>query len=146
MGDLKINSATGMTTLTLVAPDNVWFGGGDMTAGIDVVRTNGSTVIDAVTAGNQLPPSDTSNDWSTVSNTINGNTRTLVIERANNTGDSNDFTFSTSTGNIPVIWAHGTSSSYAYHGGNRGATVLSTLSARQEKTLDFSIYPNPTTD
>merc|ERR1711916_204062 len=116
MGDLKINSATGMTTLTLVAPDNVWFavgfGGGDMTAGIDVVRTNGSTVIDAVTAGNQLPPSDTSNDWSTVSNTVNGNTRTLVIERANNTGDSNDFTFSTSTGNIPVIWAHGTSSSY----------------------------------
>ncbi len=148
--DLKINSSTGMTTLTLVAPDNVWFavgfGGQRMSDGADVFRTDGTNITDARSTGRFLPPSDASQDWSLVSNNVNGNTRTMVVQRANDTGDSDDFVFSTSTGSISVIWAHGTSNSYAYHGTNRGATAFSTLSTKEEKTLDFSIYPNPTTD
>lgn len=153
--DLDINAVTNKTTLTLVAPANVWFSvgfvndfnvGGGMTSGIDVFRTDGSTIVDAVTAGNQLPPSDSSQDWSLVSNTTNGNVRTMVVERDNDTGDSNDFVFSTTAGSFRVIWAHGTSSGYAYHGGNRGATVVSTLSTREVKSLNFNLYPNPSSD
>ena len=150
--DLDVNSATNKTRLTLVAPSNVWFAVGfsasadNMTPGTDVFRTDGTTGVDAVTAGNQLPPADGSQDWSIVSNTTNGNVRTMVVERDNDTGDSNDFVFSTTAGSISVIWAHGTSTSYAYHGGNRGATVINTLSTKEVRNLDFEVFPNPSTD
>ena len=152
--DLEISSSTNKTRLTLVAPSNVWFGvgfsesGGDMTAGIDVFRSNGTTIVDAVTAGNVLPPSDggQDQDWTIISNTTNGGVRTMVVERDNNTGDADDYVFSATAASIAVIWAHGTSTSYQYHGGNRGATVINTLSTKEIKNLDFEVFPNPTTE
>ena len=156
--DLEISSSTNKTRLTLVAPSNVWFGvgfsesGGDMTAGIDVFRSNGTEVVDAVTAGNVLPPSDggQDQDWTIISNTTNGNVRTMVVERDNNTGDADDYVFSATAASIAVIWAHGNPSNddtnYQYHGGNRGSTVINTLSTKEIKNLDFEVFPNPTTE
>ena len=152
--DLDISSVTNKTRLTLVAPSNVWFAVGfsesasNMIPGTDVFRTNGTDIVDAVTAGNQLPPSDGSQDqdWTLISNTTNGNVRTMVVERDNNTGDSNDFVFSPTAGSISIIWAHGTSTSYAYHSGNRGATVINTLSTKEVRNLDFEVFPNPSKD
>ena len=76
-----------------------------------------------------------------------GSNRTIVATRANNTGDSDDHIFSASAGSLSVIYAKGTSTSYAYHGGNRGFTTLSvTLGISENKLLSFEMYPNPVSD
>lgn len=148
--DLAISSATNKTTMTLVFPDNVWFaigfGGSNMSSGADVFRTDGTAIVDAKSTGRFLPSADASQDWVLVSNNTSGGVRTMVVERDNNTGDTDDFVFSSSAATIPIMWAHGTSTSYAYHGGNKGGTVISTLSARDNQKLDFAVYPNPATN
>jgi len=148
--NINIDADTNITTLTLTGPSNAWFAIGfgnlDM-QGTDVFRTNGSTIVDAYSSGNALPAQDSSQDWTLVSNTVSGSNRTIVATRANNTGDSDDHIFSASAGSLSVIYAKGTSTSYAYHGGNRGFTTLSvTLGISENKLLSFEMYPNPVSD
>jgi len=149
--NINIDADTDITTLTLTGPSNAWFAIGfgnlDM-QGTDVFRTNGSTIVDAYSSGNALPAQDSSSqDWTLVSNTVSGSNRTIVATRANNTGDSDDHIFSASAGSLSVIYAKGTSTSYAYHGGNRGFTTLSvTLGISENKLLSFEMYPNPVSD
>lgn len=148
---IDINSTTGTTTLTINGPSNAWFAIGfgalNMSSGADVFRTDGTTIVDARSSARVLPPADTSQDWNLVSNTVSGSTRTIVATRANNTGDSDDFVFSASAGSIPVIYAHGTSPTYAYHGGTRGFTTLGvTLGISESRLLSFNMFPNPATD
>ena len=109
--------------------------------GADVFRTNGTSIIDAYSSGNALPSADSSQDWMLVSNFVSSGTRTIVATRANNTGDSNDYVFNASAGSLSVIYAKGTSSSYGYHGGNRGFTTLSvTLGVSENKLLSFEMF------
>ena len=148
--NINIDADTDITTLTLTGPSNAWFAIGlgnlDM-GGTDVFRTNGSTIADAYSSGNALPAQDASQDWTLVSNTVSGSNRTIVATRANNTGDSDDHIFSASAGSLSVIYAKGSSTSYAYHGGNRGFTTLSvTLGIPENKLLSFEMYPNPASD
>lgn len=151
--DLSVNIETDATTTTLIltGPSNAWFAVGfdnnatNMFSSTDVFRTDGTTITDAKTVGNQLPPADASQDWNLVSNTVSGGIRTITATRANNTGDSNDFIFSNNVGSIDIIWAFGTSTTYGYHGGsNRGATTLGvTLGKEEFETLIFEAFPNP---
>ena len=148
--NINIDADTDTTTLTLTGPSNAWFaigfGNSDM-GGTDVFRTNGSTIVDAYSNGNALPAQDASQDWDLVSNTVSGSNRTIVATRANNTGDSNDHIFNASAGSLSVIYAKGSSTNYAYHGGNRGFTTLSvTLGISENKLLSFEMYPNPVSD
>jgi len=148
--NINIDADTDITTLTLTGPSNAWFAIGfgnlDM-QGTDVFRTNGSTIVDAYSNGNALPAQDASQDWDLVSNTVSGSNRTIVATRANNTGDSNDHIFNASAGSLSVIYAKGSSTNYAYHGGNRGFTTLSvTLGISENKLLSFEMYPNPVSD
>jgi len=148
--NINIDAAPDTTTLTLTGPSNAWFaigfGNSDM-GGTDVFRTNGSTIVDAYSNGNALPAQDASQDWDLVSNTVSGSNRTIVATRANNTGDSNDHIFNASAGSLSVIYAKGSSTNYAYHGGNRGFTTLSvTLGISENKLLSFEMYPNPVSD
>ena len=148
--NINIDADTDITTLTLTGPSNAWFaigfGNSDM-GGTDVFRTNGSTIVDAYSNGNALPAQDASQDWDLVSNTVSGSNRTIVASRANNTGDSNDHIFNASAGSLSVIYAKGSSTNYAYHGGNRGFTTLSvTLGISENKLLSFEMYPNPVSD
>ncbi len=148
--ELDISSVSNMTTLTLVGPSNVWlavgFGGSSMTPGIDVFRTNGTSVEDARVTGFSFPPNDSQQDWSLVSNNVTGGTRTMVVRRANNTGDSNDFIFTPQASNISIIWAVGPSSNTSSRHATRGATAISTLSISEARKLDFTMYPNPVLD
>jgi hypothetical protein len=148
--NINIDADTEITTLTLTGPSNAWFAIGfgnlDM-GGTDVFRTNGSTIVDAYSSGNALPAQDASQDWNLVSNTVSGSNRTIVATRANNTGNSDDHIFSASAGSLSVIYAKGSGTSYAYHGGNRGFTTLSvTLGISENKLLSFEMYPNPVSD
>ena len=148
--NINIDADTEITTLTLTGPSNAWFAIGfgnlDM-GGTDVFRTNGSTIVDAYSSGNALPAQDATQDWTLVTNTVSGSNRTIVATRANNTGNSDDHIFSASAGSLSVIYAKGSSTSYAYHGGNRGFTTLSvTLGISENKLLSFEMYPNPVSD
>lgn len=146
---IDINGITNTTTLTLKGPSNAWFaigfGGLRMSAGADVFRTDGTTIVDAKSTARVLPPADASQDWTLVSNVVSGNVRTIIATRANNTGDSDDYIFSTNAVSIPIIYAHGTSPNYAQHSGtNRGFTTLGvTLNTKQNELLSFDISPNP---
>jgi len=122
--------------------------------------TDGSTIRDAFSEPGPssslerpIPPQDSpgneSGDWTLVSNTVNGETRTIVATRINDTQDSNDYIFNASISSLPIIYAHGGTSNYAWHGPDyRGATVLAlnTLSYEENKLLSFEISPNPVSD
>ncbi len=156
--DLDISSVTNKTRLTLVGPANRWmavgFGGTNMSSGADVFRTDGSPsnpaddgdYIDARSTGNFLPNADGSQDWTLISDNVNGGVRTIIVERDNDSSDASDFDFNPSADSISIMWALGSSSGYAYHSENRGAAVINTLSTKEIKNLDFEVFPNPTTD
>ena len=148
--NINIDADTDITTLTLTGPSNAWFGIGfgnsDMN-GTDIFMTTGSSIQDSYSSSNGPPQPDASQDWTLVSNTLSGSNRTIVATRANNTGDSDDHIFSASAGSLLVIYAKGSSTSYAYHGGNRGFTTLSvTLGIPENNLLSFEMYPNPASD
>jgi hypothetical protein len=70
---------------------------------------------------------DAGQNWTTVSNTVNGATRTLVVSRPLNTGDGTDKILNFSDVSINIIWAKASTASMvlSYHGnGNRGFTNL----------------------
>lgn len=146
--DLDISSVTNKTRLTVVGPADRWLGVGFGTSGMssgDVFMTNGAEARDSFMDGFKLPSKDSSQDWAIISNSTNGDVRTMVVERDNNTGDSNDFVFNPSAGSIQIVWAIGNNLSYSGHGA-RAATSISILSTKEIKNLDFEVFPNPTTD
>ena len=150
--NINIDNDTGTTTLTLAGPSNKWFGigfGNSNMNGTDIFMTDGSSILDAYSTSNGQPQADSSQesgDWTLVSNTVSSGTRTIVATRANDTGNSNDYTFSASAGSLTVIWAIGSSTEYAYHS-VRGATALSvSLGISENNLLSFEMYPNPVSD
>ncbi|MBL4605493.1 MAG: T9SS type A sorting domain-containing protein [Flavobacteriaceae bacterium] len=148
---IDISGSTNITTLTLSGPSGVWFavgfGGSNMSAGADIFRTDGTTIDDARSTGQFMPPNDAQQDWTLVSNTISIGVRTIVATRANNTGDSNDFVFSPSGGSISMIWAVGATTNTAQQHASRGATAAAvTLGIKENKLLSFNMFPNPASD
>jgi hypothetical protein len=149
--NINIDADTDITTLTLAGPSNAWFAigfGNSNMNGTDILMTDGSSTLrDAYSTSTATPQAEASQDWTLVSNNISGSTRTIVATRANNTGDSNDYIFNASAGSLSVIYAKGSSSNYAYHGGNRGFTTLGvSLGISENKLLSFEMYPNPVSD
>ena len=147
-----VNGATNKVTMTMVGPSNVWLAvalntntGNSMgSGGEDVILYDSTGLKDRNLTGNQNAPSvDASQDWTSLSNTISGGVRTIVATRALNTGDSNDYAFTTSSTSLPLLWAKGSSLNLAYHGSRGGA--VSTLSTETISALpEFNVYPNPT--
>jgi hypothetical protein len=147
---INIDNDTGTTTLMLAGPSDKWFGigfGNSNMNGTDILMTNGSSTLrDAYSTSNGTPQAEASQDWTLEVNSVVNGTRTIVASRANNTGDSNDYVFNASAGSLTVIWAIGSSTTYAYHS-IRGATALSvSLGIYENNLLSFEMYPNPVSD
>ena len=147
---INIDNDTGTTTLMLAGPSNKWFGigfGNSNMIGTDILMTNGSSTLrDAYSSARAQPQPEASQDWTLEVNSVVNGTRTIVASRANNTGDSNDYVFNASAGSLTVIWAVGSSTTYAYHS-IRGATALSvSLGISENNLLSFEMYPNPVSD
>ncbi len=147
---INIDNDTGTTTLMLAGPSNKWFGigfGNSNMNGTDILMTNGSSTLrDAYSTSNGEPLAEASQDWTLEVNSVVNGTRTIVASRANNTGDSNDYVFNASAGSLTVIWAVGSSTTYAYHS-TRGVTALSvSLGVYENNLLSFEMYPNPVSD
>ncbi len=143
--------------MILTGPADRWFsvgfGATSMTAGTDVVlcHTNSTlTTFDRVLTGFAAPSSDSTQNWTILSNTVSGNVRTINATRPLETGDANDYSFSSTPSALSIIWARASTNNYTlnYHGGaNRGATAVNfTLNSEDFLLSQFRIYPNPARD
>ena len=151
----QIEVTSTLVTLTLSGPDNKYLGLGfdstSMTLGNDVVIwLNDGTfkLTDRSFLGvGAEPVLDVEQDWTIISNTSSGGQRNVVATRLPDTGNSDDFVFSTSASSIDLVWSFEDTSSYTlgWHGvSNRGLTRESfTLSVPSFNKSDFVIYPNP---
>ncbi|MGB1370107.1 MAG: T9SS type A sorting domain-containing protein [Flavobacteriaceae bacterium] len=139
-------------TMTMVGPSNVWLGvaldvnsgNGMGFGGEDVVLFLGSELINGSLTGSYGSPStDTNQDWSFSSSTSNGLT-TVVASRDLNTSNPNDYVFTTSAVQIPILWAYGSSFALNGHANRGGAQANFVLSTPEFAMKEFEIYPNPT--
>ncbi|WP_291130937.1 T9SS type A sorting domain-containing protein [Flavobacterium sp. UBA7682] len=131
---LDLNNTDLTATLTLTGPTDRWFAlqigsfanGQGMESGQDVVYYNGSTLIDAVHNGIGIAPTQDANDWTMLSNTVNGGTRTIIATRAFNTGNPNDYDFVYANPDIDFAFSRMSTASYtlAYHGANNKGYLL----------------------
>lgn len=167
-GTINLNSTTGVAmtakidvgtnvTLRLTGPSDRWFalgfGATSMTAGTDVVICHANTAtlpsFDRYLTGFSAPVTDGTQHWTITSNTVSGAVRTIVATRALNTGDANDYVFSSTPNSISLIWAYGsTANSYSlsYHGGRGVTSANFTLGSEDFLLSQFKMFPNPSND
>lgn len=164
---LDLNNTNTTATLTITGPSDRWFAvafkdsfpivdgePSGMGIGNDMVWYNGTTLVDAVQNGTgEDATDDTTNNWTTVSNTVTGGVRTIIATRAFNTGDSQDFTFDYNDADIDFAAARRTSASYSLgnHGNNRGVflnnTFTETMGIGEVTQLSkIKLAPNPTNE
>jgi hypothetical protein len=156
--NLTLNSAASMVTLTISGPNDRWFAckfgsfTTAMTAGIDGVYFDGTTLVDGVEGGGSGLSADTTQNWTVTSNSNTSGTRTITATRPFNTGDSEDFTFVFANTTIAIAQARGNTAVYPleYHGnlatGNRSKNTsvsLTTLGVEDFSLNATQIYPNP---
>ncbi len=149
----EIETDSEKVTLTLMGPSDRWlgigFGAQSMSSG-DCVIFNGTTLSDRTFVGNQQPSVDAVQTWTLVSNQVTGNVRTVVGQRALNSGQPNNYVFTNSNDPVNLIWARGGSASFSIsnHGGsNRGATMSQFLLNNSEfNATNFKMYPVPATN
>lgn len=152
--NFTLNNATSKVTLVLTGPSDRWFAMGlgvlegfGMSDGDVVVYT--TSLSDRNYVGTVAPATDSSQDWTTVSNVVASGVRTLTLERALTNSDVNDIQLPySSTNSIDLAWARSSTASttLANHGGgNRGfATGTFTTLGLEDFSLNAtSVYPNP---
>lgn len=148
---LDINSTT--VTMTLTGDSSsmlgIGFGNDGMLSGDDGYIYNSSTNRDYTFIGpGSTPNADASQDWTQVSNTVSGSTRTVVAQRSLS-GGSGDFAFTNDPGTIEIYYARRSGNlNIGNHGTSlRGyATLNKTLGVNDLNASEaFMIYPNPAT-
>jgi hypothetical protein len=151
--NLTLNNTTSEATLVLSGPTDRWFAyklgsfTAAMSSGVDGVYWDGTTLKDA--NGGNLNQDATQN-WTVLTNTVAGATRTITAKRAFSTGDANDYTIVYANTNIDIAGAFADSSGdyvLSGHGGNRAKFVdvtFTTLGLDGHEIKDFVVYPNPT--
>jgi len=152
--NFTLNNTTSKLTLVLSGPADRWFAMGlgvvsgfGMSDGDVVVYT--TSLSDRNYIGFAAPATDSSQDWTTVSNVIASGLRTLTLERALTNSDANDLQMPYATTNsIDLAWARSSSASTSlanHGGGNRGfASGSFTTLGVEDFTLNAtSVYPNP---
>ncbi|MCX7550186.1 T9SS type A sorting domain-containing protein [Xanthomarina sp. F2636L] len=150
----QIDVNPSLVTLTLNGPDNKYLGLGfdnmSMTSGGDVVIwLNDGTfkLTDRSFLGiGAEPVLDAQQDWTIVSNTTTDGQRNIVATRLPDTGNPDDYVFSTTATSIDLVWSFEASSTYSlgWHGDTRGATRQSfVLGTSNFNMPDLTVYPNP---
>jgi hypothetical protein len=153
---VKFDTNPTTVTMTLVGPSDKWLGLGLGMTGMsqtgDGVIVSGATptLSDRNFTGSQnTPNTDSAQSWTTTSNTVAGNVRTIIATRALSTGDSAgvDYTFTNSTASINLIWALGSSLTLSQHQSRgSGVSVNFALSTDSFAMAGFKLYPNPADD
>eukprot|EP00357_Protocruzia_adherens_P031629 CAMPEP_0115046616 /NCGR_PEP_ID=MMETSP0216-20121206/48843_1 /TAXON_ID=223996 /ORGANISM="Protocruzia adherens, Strain Boccale" /LENGTH=1396 /DNA_ID=CAMNT_0002429707 /DNA_START=26 /DNA_END=4216 /DNA_ORIENTATION=- len=82
-------------------------------------------LVDNKASANSAPTKDTTQDGMLLKYTSGTNTSMVKFARKFNTGDADDYTIQ-KTGDLSIIWAYGTGSTFTYHGtSTRGSVSLS---------------------
>jgi hypothetical protein len=151
----KIDITATDVTLTLKGPADRWFGigfgGNNMSTVTDAFIYDSSGNFDKRIVPYSTPQTDSNQDWTIISSTVNNSKIEIIATRNLNTNENNDYVFTYNTNSIPVIWARGNGAtmSLEYHGSiNRGSTVLNpaVLNINSHQIIQFSMYPNPIKD
>jgi hypothetical protein len=157
---VQVDVTEDLVTLNMIGPANRWlalgFGTDNMISGEDVVIFDGTSFTDryfgfpgqpAGQVAQGLEPSiDASQDWTLISNNVEGNVRTLVATRARDTRDSLDYIFNASASALQLAWAYSQDETFVlqWHQANVGTPLVSlTLSTDSFQNNNFSISPNP---
>jgi len=124
-GDISEKVPAGNVTMTITGPANVWFGVGfnaqRMADEPWTLICNGTNVFENQIGtcgeeGQHCPGNTLAPSVQVVSNTVSGNTRTLVIKRAIKGPDATYYSFNPyRNSTINIITAVGSSQSFAYH-------------------------------
>ena len=154
--DLEMQAKLDITetevTLTFYGPADRWFaigfGGSTMGGVTDAFLYDGTGDFDKKIDPYATPITDTTQDWTIISDTVTGLQREVIAIRDLDTGENFDYVFTHSDTTIPVIWSRSETASneLLYHGGNnRGTTTLnfSVLGEENFKSIKFAMYPNP---
>jgi len=153
---VKLETTPSMVRLTLAGPSNSFLGlgAGDagMAAGADGFIYNSASTTDYTFNGvGSMPTADATQDWTIVSNTVSGSTRTVVATRSL-AGSAGDTPIPNAAGNIEVFVARGNGTmTLSYHGAaNRDYATLpmsldTTLATGEVKasSTKYTLYPNP---
>ena len=150
----KLDITATEVTLTLNGPADRWiaigFGGNNMNTVTDAFIYESAGTYDKKIIPYNTPQTDANQDWTLISDVVTGTKREVIATRVLDTGENYDYVFSHSTNSIPVIWArgNGTVMDLAYHGANKGATVLNpaVLGIENQEQIHFALYPNPVKD
>ncbi|MGD1319592.1 T9SS type A sorting domain-containing protein [Chryseobacterium sp. 2R14A] len=154
---VKLETMPTMVRLTVAGPSNSFLGVGagssGMANGADGFIYNAASTTDYSFSGiGVTPTADPVQDWTTVSNTISGTTRTVVATRSL-AGGPGDTPIPNMAGNLEIFVARGNGTlTLSNHGpSNRGYATLpmafDASLATSETNLSapprYSLYPNP---
>lgn len=152
---VKLDTNATTATITLTGDSNsmlgIGFGNMGMAAGSDGFIYNSSANRDYTFNGFTSPTADASQDWTQISNTVSGTTRTVVATRSLN-GGSGDFAIPNAAGSISIYYARTPGSqNLGYHSGNRDYATLTmgaVLGTNEAFLADkkVELYPNPAKD
>jgi hypothetical protein len=158
--NFTLDNSTSQVTLVLTGPSDRWFGlgigvvsGFGMDEGDVVVFTTTTTpnLTDRNFVGTVAPAQDAMQSWTTVSNTVIGNIRTLTLTRALTNSDTNDFQMPYATTNsisIGGVRASSANMNVGSHGGSASAGYAVNVPFQTLGVEDFSlnaskVFPNP---
>jgi hypothetical protein len=158
--NFTLDNTTSKVTLVIKGPSDRWFGVGvgvnqgfAMAAGDALVFSDITTpkFTDRNFIGFVQPQIESSQDWTLVSNTVNGLIRTLTVTRDLTNSDTNDFQLPYATTNsisIACVRPASATNTVAPHGGtaNVGYTanaLFTTLGVEDFSLNATQIYPNP---
>lgn len=126
--DVTINDFTGITTFEVSGPSTKWFASAFNTTNMNgyaiVHNNNGGNPVEYTMNGNGAPTLQSTQNLENISSSTSGVVKTFNFTRVNDTGNSDDYTFSTTVSTLNIAYAIGSGPNLAYHGPNRGSSVL----------------------
>lgn len=126
--DVTINDFTGTTSFEVSGPSSKWFAAAFNTTNMNgyamVLNNNGGNPVEYTMNGNGAPTLQTNQNLQNITSSTSGAVKTFNFTRANNTGNSDDYTFTTATTTLNIAYAIGSGVNLAYHGPNRGSSTL----------------------
>jgi hypothetical protein len=149
---IDLDQTNSLATITIVGPSTRWFSIGlnanSMSSNTDCITYSTILLDQSLPGGYNAATTDVTNNLTLVSNTVVGSSRSIVVTRPFNTGDSKDYIFNYNSNSLGIIWAYGQSNSTntnVQHS-NKGTKTVSftSLGTDDFKSIDdIIVYPNP---
>ncbi len=126
--EVTINDFTGVTSFEVTGPSSKWFAAAFNTTSMNgyaiVHNNNGGNPDEYTMNGNGAPTIQTTQNLQSITSSTSGTEKTFNYTRLNSTGNTNDYTFTTSSSTLNIAYAIGSGANLAYHGPNRGSASL----------------------